>query len=195
MRQIGQDWTIIIAALVLQAPGVGAEAAQYSRFLDLIVSDSPEGSQSTGDAHPGLDTLFVHVTSTETTLEIQFAMTGTYEIVELTPAAGLELRGPPESLSLVPQPGGVIPSFGVLVTAIVRDQGGTGAELCLGESLETGRLCFGGGDRWVRVTYWNGYATTGSFPCWGAGSEGCATLAVESLSWGRLKALYGRPSN
>jgi len=187
-------YLLLTSALFFCAAEVQAlEPDLRSDFFEMFLSQSADGSFSpVGEAHAGLDTLYIGIVCTRDVKTLEFAFTGTYEVVELIPLAGAENLGTAQEPYLVRAD----PYYGLpylVATVIVNDSKGLGAELCFGESSSNGRFCFQISDRdtWYRAEYWRGFTTIGPDYCYGQGdSAGCTNIAVDPESWGEVKARY-----
>jgi hypothetical protein len=167
-----------------------------SDFFEMFLSQSADSLQSSpGEAHPGLDTLYIGVVCTRDVKTLEFAFTGTYEVLEIIPQPGVENLGTTQEPYLVAS-GYLYPLIGQVyptATVIVEDVKGLGAELCFGETSSNDRMCFQISDRdtWYQVESWYGFTTIDQSPCYGYGdSAGCTSIAIDSNSWGEVKARY-----
>jgi hypothetical protein len=190
---------VVLSFLCVGAPEMRAaastvEAWERSDFYGVFLSDAPDNPNGwSGEPHAGVDTLYVRANGTRDALALEFAFTGTYEVIDVIPSEGVENVGSIQEPVFIGQPPGNCLPYSLVAAVIVEDAVGAGAELCLGES-SGGRFCFLMLDypkAWYGVTHWRGYTTIESFPCFGEpSSSGCASLAIDPGSWGKVKALY-----
>ncbi len=185
--------TILVLTAVTHA-SIGTaivDMADASLYLALSLSQSTDPYDNVGQAHAGLDTVYVCVHEHATT-EVEFGLGGTYDIVSIVPAIGVVNLGTKTQLHLVPDLGlSCLPE--VPVSVVVSEAAGTGAELCLEVTEDSGRLCakVPSMDEWYRFDQAIGFTTIDNGPCLATDVVvPCTTLPVEPTSWGRMKALY-----
>jgi len=193
--RVSMRFLVLISALFLCAAEVQAfEPDIRSDFFVMSLSQSADSSFApVGEAHAGLDTLYIGVVCTREIKTLEFAFTGTYEVLELIPIPGIENLGSAQEPYLVTEGNPYIFNLYPVAAVIVEDLKGLGAELCFGETSNNERLCFQIIDRdtWYQVEEWYGFTTIGQSPCYGyGGSSGCTSIAVDSESWGKVKARY-----
>src|SRR5688500_4181523 len=102
-KRVPMRFLLLISALFLRSAEVQAlEPDIRSDFFGMFLSQSADSLQSSvGEAHLGLDTLYIGVVCTRDVKTLEFAFMGNYEVLELILPPGVENLGTAQEPYLV----------------------------------------------------------------------------------------------
>jgi hypothetical protein len=175
-----------VALLSAWAPQVNAGIA-----ADVYIWSDP------GDVFPGGDPniLYVWIVFYDDHVDgLDFGLTGTHTVVSITPAPGWTNDGTLESPQLMCSSPSCIEWFAPIAAIELADAASAGS-LCFTESTLTGRFCYRSACSgcWHNFLLYGGHQSGGSPPCPDIlPNQDCLPpiVAVEPMSWGRLRAGY-----
>jgi hypothetical protein len=158
------------------------------------LSDSDQAINHTSAAWAGDRTLYLWTLNVNPLWEFdhaEFGLSSDLEIVSFTPRALWVNHGTASDL-LLDRSECMHEGGEVVGELVVRDVHGAGGRVCFVDA-STGMLCTrwcAAAGPWLSIAHM-GFASDGLLPiCSGYGHEGCGTVAVDDVGWGRVKATY-----
>ncbi|MCA9753192.1 MAG: hypothetical protein KC591_13440 [Gemmatimonadetes bacterium] len=185
--------SLFVVSFVIASTLTPAGPAAADVFWSVNVSESPtECWLTSGPDFTGEKTLYLSLCG-DFPLAMEFGLETTFdEIVSITPATGVSITGPLDSMQFC-LAGAAADPWGVVATLVVRDTDGSGGGVCFTPSTERGRVCYAyncDDFNWTSA-FWTplGYSTASGVACSTPVTD-CGPNPVESEGWGRVKALH-----